>query len=605
VLWFGTHEGGISSYNLESKKITTYKHDVAIPSSLSSNRIRFLIEDSGQNIWIGTNGSGLDLLRKSDIPKGKFTHFEYDLADSTKLPSGKVNQILEDSNSNIWVATDRGLCSYIDSTSSFMRYQFDGQQYLAAALVEDDNGNLWISTSPGLIKFDPQKNTFRKYGKEDGVQSGEFSRYCVTKTRKGELAFGGERGFNIFYPDSIRDNMHEPEVYITGLKIFNKPVEIGGKDGILPIDISLLNEITLSHEQSVFTLDYKGINFTSPEKNSFAYRLEGLENEWNYVDNRRSSTYTNLDPGDYVFHVKAANNHDVWNEKGRSLRIHVLPPWWKTWWAMTLWVLLIVGSFSAYFFIRVWSLKAQRQKLKILVSQRTEELNRQSQELKKINEELKAYDQMVSHDLKGPIGNVNMLVGILMNDKTSKVSDENLQVMNQILKASKSAVELIDEILSFAAADKPETLEKEVDLKKQVNKAISAHSLTIESLEASVTIKDLNLHISGVSIKIYQLFYNLIGNALKFQDKTRKPDIRIYSRKLTDKMEIVVEDNGIGFDNTLAGDIFKPFIRNSQGIKYAGHGIGLGTCQRIVDYHGWTIRAESELGKGSKFIITM
>lgn len=241
------------------------------------------------------------------------------------------------------------------------------------------------------------------------------------------------------------------------------------------------------------------------------------------------------------------------------------------------------------------------EKLELLARVKTcLDLSRYIKEIKAKNEELKTYDRMVSHDLKGPIGNIVTLANFLKEDEHSNLSDECQVYLNQIINSSRSSQELIDGILSFASADEPADLEEEVDLKKIVEDAVSGHSMTIKAKNASVHVEDLPKLKKGISVKIYQLFYNLIGNALKFQLPENNPVITI---GVQGDSEIYVKDNGVGFDQSNASEIFKPLKRLNNHHKYDGHGIGLGTCKRIADFHGWDIRAESEVGKGSKFII--
>lgn len=243
------------------------------------------------------------------------------------------------------------------------------------------------------------------------------------------------------------------------------------------------------------------------------------------------------------------------------------------------------------------------EKLELLARVRTcLNLSQCIKEIKNKNEELKAYDRMVSHDLKGPIGHIYSLAGFLKNDTESKISAESKVFLNQIIKSSKSSQELIDGILSFASADQPNALEELVDIKKQVEEAVEAHSLVIKDKKAEIKIGELISVEKGISVKIYQLFYNLIGNALKFHQTGIPPEINIY---MSGNFEIVVQDNGIGFDQEHADEIFAPLKRIENDIQYEGYGIGLGTCKRIADFHGWKIRAEAEKGKGAKFIISI
>ncbi len=594
-VWIGTGGSGVLQYDLLTKKTVTFKSDAYDSLTLSNNDVHVVFEDSQENIWVGTWAAGLSLLKKNQIQDGVFTRFLHSTVDSTSLAGNKVNHVFEDSRKNIWIATVTGLSLYDASREAFKNFTIDNG--LASnnifAIAEDDQGFLWISTSLGLSKFDPVNETFDNFSQEDGLQPGTFSRHSVLKTKKGELVFGGTEGFNIFHPDEIFINRHKPNVYITGLKIFNQPVEIGDESSILSKDIASMDQLTLSYQHSVFTLDFIALNFTIPEKNSYAYKLEGFDEKWNFIGNKKSATYTNLDPGKYLFRVKAANNDGVWNEEGAVLKINIESAWWMSWWAISIWVLIFIGT--VLFVMAFLISKRQKKELSKLVEIRTAELTRK-------NDELKAYDHMVSHDLKSPISNISMLGQMLSDDENLKLSDSNKEVLSHIVETSNTSLKLINDILAFAASDKPEDMEVNVDLQLEMDKVLEAFAMKIKSLNGEVKLHDLPTIDKGVPIKIYQLFYNLIGNALKFVAPDRPPKITVY---MQNDQQLVVEDNGIGFDQKDADEIFKPLKRLYNKQNYQGHGIGLGTCKRVADFHGWKIHAESEIGKGTKFIITL
>ncbi len=205
-------------------------------------------------------------------------------------------------------------------------------------ILEDDHGNLWVSSHNGISKatidsiHGKLKLTFRNYTAQDGLQGKVFNRCAYFKSRTGEMYFGGLNGFNAFHPDSIKDNSCIPLVHITDFLLFNKPVIVGAKSSPLNKHISQTKKLVLNYDQSVFTFRFIALNYIFSEKNQYAYIMEGFEKDWNYVGNKREATYTNLDPGEYTFRVKASNNDGIWNEEGTSIKIIILPPWWKTWW---------------------------------------------------------------------------------------------------------------------------------------------------------------------------------------------------------------------------------------------------------------------------------
>jgi signal transduction histidine kinase len=262
-------------------------------------------------------------------------------------------------------------------------------------ILEDRHGNLWLSSNKGLSKFNPVTKTCRNYDVSDGLQDNIFKPNAWHQTAQGEMFFGGINGFNLFHPDSIRDNPFVPPVQITNLQIFNKPVTMG-KDALLQQPITETKEITFSSQQSVFTLEFAALNYTSPEKNQYAYQLEGFDPDWNNIGTRRTATYTNLDAGTYTFRVKGSNNDGVWNEEGTALIIHILPPWWKSWWFRTAAALLLAGMAIGYYKVRISTIERQNQKLERLVLKKTQQLQCANEELVTREEEITAQNEELS-----------------------------------------------------------------------------------------------------------------------------------------------------------------------------------------------------------------
>ena len=191
--------------------------------------------------------------------------------------------------------------------------------------LADENGHLWLSTDHGISRFDPGRGTFRNYDIADGLQSNEFHFIAAARARTGEMYFGGPNGFNVFHPDDVADNPHVPEIVLTDFQIFNQPVKISREGSPLKKPVTVAKAVELSHKETVFSFEFASLDYAAPEKNQFAYKMEGFDFDWNYVGTRRFATYTNLDPGSYVFHVKGSNNDGVWNEEGRSLAVVIHP----------------------------------------------------------------------------------------------------------------------------------------------------------------------------------------------------------------------------------------------------------------------------------------
>ncbi len=334
ILWVGTDGGGLNKFVIEDEIFTRYNHNPADPGSLGSNLTRAVYEDRWGKLWIATYGGGLDAF---DRETETFSHFRSNPNDPFSLSSDYVQCLYEDRSDNLWVGTGGGgLNKLIRETGRFVRYRMkEGlPNEVIYGILEDKNGNLWISTNKGLSRFDPRTETFKNYDTRDGLQSNEFNFGAYFKSRQGEMFFGGINGFNAFYPEQVKRNPYMPQIEITAFHLFNEPVSIGvGKPNVLQKSISLTDKVELSHQQNVISFEFVALSYTIPEKNQYAYKMEGFDKDWIYAGDRRFAHYTNLNPGKYVFRVKGSNNDGVWNEEGRSIRIVIHSPLWKRWWA--------------------------------------------------------------------------------------------------------------------------------------------------------------------------------------------------------------------------------------------------------------------------------
>ena len=351
---------------------------------LNTSKILCYHRDRQGIAWMG----GWTGLKRVDLKNRTFRHFQPDPSAPNSLSDVNVLCILEDSRGQIWVGTGLGLDRYDPVTGGFavttMKQGLPSNSI--QGLLEDGIGNLWIATARGLALWiggveDPDRPAFRIFDATDGLPGDEFKYGAAFKTRSGELLFGGQRGFVAFYPDRIRDNPIPPPVAITGFSIFNVPVQPGTKASPLKKTIWETDAVTLSYRQSVLTFEFSALNYILPQKNRYAYLLEGFEKNWNEVGIRRTATYTNLNPGRYVLRVKASNSDGVWNEEGVSLRLRITPPFWKTSW-FTLLCILAAGA-SVYGFIRVRTRAVERHNLQLRseVERRTAELQAKKDEI--------------------------------------------------------------------------------------------------------------------------------------------------------------------------------------------------------------------------------
>ncbi|RPI03654.1 MAG: PAS domain S-box protein [Ignavibacteriae bacterium] len=335
ALWIGTYGGGLNLYDRKNNRFTQYVTDPRNPNSLSDNFIWSICEDRNGMLWIGTSTGGLD---QFDREKNQFIHHRSDPNDPNSLSSNKVLCLHEDRSGVLWVGTTDGLNKFDREKNRFTRYrQAEGlPSNTIQSILEDDHGNLWIGTQEGLSKFSPGTKRMRNFKVSHGLQSNEFGVNACCKSQNGELYFGGIKGFNVFFPDSIKDHPYIPPIVVTDFQIFNKSVSAGKEINghvILDKSISETKEINLSYKENVFLFEFASLHFASPDDNQYAYMMEGFDQGWNYTDaGRRVATYTNLGSGEYIFRVKGSNSDGVWNEEGASIRVIITPPYWETFW---------------------------------------------------------------------------------------------------------------------------------------------------------------------------------------------------------------------------------------------------------------------------------
>ena len=350
TLWVGTHGGGLDRLERETGRFVHYRNDPADPGSLSNDFVRCVLEDAGGALWVGTQGGGLNRL---DRKTGRFTRWRAAPDDPSSLSSDYVFALHEDRAGNLWVGTYGGGLNRLDrATGRFARLTSrDGLSSDSVyGLLEDERGRLWISTNRGITELDPATGAIHAWGEADGLQSDEFNGGSFYRSARGEMFFGGIRGFNAFFPSEIVPRTDPAPVVLTGLLLANRPVPAGRTpDGrtLLPRFVGYADEVVLSHEDAVVSLEFAALHFAAPARLRYEYRLDGFDREWIPAPaDRRVATYTGLAPGSYLFRARAANPDGVWGEEEARLRVVVTPPFWGTWWFRTA-CFLALGGLSA------------------------------------------------------------------------------------------------------------------------------------------------------------------------------------------------------------------------------------------------------------------
>ncbi len=349
ILYLGTFKG-LAKFDVNTNLVTDYS--ISRSKYLSSHLIKFIFEDTESTIWIGTTHNGLNKLNPIT---GDIVQYLDNPQDQQAFWGKEATCMIEDKTGTFWIAGN-GLNKYNPEDDHFIHFtELDGlADNEIRGMLEDDEGFLWISTANGLSQFDPINKTFTNFYEKDGLQENEFSGACY-KLNDGRLAFGGRNGLNIFRSEDIEQNKIPPSIVISGFKIFEKPMDSLLKQG---------ESIKLKHNQNYFSFDFAALDFSNPEENKYAFKLENFHEDWVYPqEGNHTARYTNVDPGNYIFKVKAANSDGFWNEEGILIPVVIQPPFWKTNWFYGILVLIVIVLIFVYIKYRERKIKEQNQML--------------------------------------------------------------------------------------------------------------------------------------------------------------------------------------------------------------------------------------------------
>ncbi len=403
-IWFGTHYNGLTKFDRKTGVYSFFPHSESGPHSLSSAVTWVSYEDSQGRFWVGT-AYGLNLMNREN---NSFKRYLPDDKNPRSLANGSVLAIYEDSKKRLWFGTDMGLHLYHPETDDFTHY---GTRNGFAdpgirAITQDHQGNLWVGTNNGVVRFNPDTLAVKNYTRFNGALIGGITTGAVTFTRANEVVFGSRNGVYFFDVDQLESNQNQlaPAIAITDFRLFTEKVPVHGPHKLLDKVITQTSAITLNHTQSMISFSFAALNYRDTEKNLYAYKLEGFDNQWREVGNQRTALYTNLPAGSYRFRVKASNNDGIWNEEGRSLQLTVLPPPWKTWWAYTLYISVVIGLLLMF-------VRTQHQKVVVArnISRELEhKVTERTAELRNKNAELEgAYAQLEAISLSDPLTGLN------------------------------------------------------------------------------------------------------------------------------------------------------------------------------------------------------
>jgi signal transduction histidine kinase/ligand-binding sensor domain-containing protein/DNA-binding response OmpR family regulator len=602
-LWIGTNGEGLNVLKDGKviKKFTTrpragVDNELLLPLN---GYIRAIEEDAAGNIWIGSHGGGINVYNPQ---KEQWTTYTQ---SNSQLPSDKVQSLLHDSRGNMWVGTfGEGLSLYDKKNQTFITFaEKDGlQNSTVYQIIEDLNGLIWLSTNAGISSFDVTKRTFRNYTHHNGVQNNNFVRASGMRLSNGELVFGGIEGFNYFNPAKLTINSNVPVVLLTDLRVANKPV-VPGDGAPIKEHISAANEIRLAYKQN-FALSFVALNYTIPKQNHYAYMLEGFDKDWIYSGTTNTASYTNLDPGEYTFHVKAGNNDGIWSTKDTVIKIYVQPPFWRTAYAYLFYIIAIGGLllYSRYRGIT-------RIRKKFLLEQERQEVKR-AQELDRLK--IKFLTNL-SHDFRTPI---SLIMGPVDQLITEEKTDGRLEKLNMVRRNARRLLNLVNQLLDFRKME-----EHELTLHLSKGEFVSYVKEVTDSFRDFAERKHIHFHFRSEVARLEALFdhdkierilFNLLSNAFKFTLEDGSVIVELQGSGKPAEADqrwicIKVIDTGIGIPRDKQAQLFERFFQTSTtaAILNQGTGIGLSITKEFIKMHGGTIDVESEPGHGSTFTIEM
>ncbi|RZK38878.1 MAG: response regulator, partial [Pedobacter sp.] len=613
TIWIGTNGAGVNLMDRDNKVMVRYLKNPVLGNDKDfpgNNFIRFIEEDQAGNIWIGTYGSGISIFNPSTE--------QFTVLDKAKnnLPNNLTLSVLRDRQGNLWIGTfSGGLSLYDRQKNKFVNFseQAGLNNSTVYAIVEDEKGQIWVSTNKGISCFDRGTKRFTNYTTYNGVQNNNFVRGAGIKTAEGVIYFGGSDGFNYFNPKYFKKNRSLPSVLLTDLKIANISV-VPSADGAIQEQISIAKDIYLDFKQN-FTLNYVSVNYTSPEDNQYAYKLEGLDKDWIHVGSAKSVSYTNLDPGDYIFRVKANNNDGLRKSSETAINIHVRPPFWRSIYAYLFYFAAVIG---AILYMRHRGIeKLKRNFAQVQDKMRAEQLLEQ-QRIEA--EQLRALDKLkikfltnLSHEFRTPL---SLIIGPIDRLVDEQNEQQIAAPLLMIKRNTRRLLNLVNQILDFRKIEDQELKLNavETDIVAFVKEVLESFNDLSERKQVQLVFKSQFRYFKAAfdQDKIERVLFNLLSNAFKFTPTGGSISVELEKIVPADQQDgsvlvIKVADTGIGISETDRKQIFNRFFQvdGIAPILNQGSGIGLSIAQEFVKLHGGEISVRSEEGEGSVFSITI
>lgn len=600
ILWLGTFGKGLIRYDTSNDTFQVIGNDNYSNNFLSSNRIRTLLVDKKDNIWIGTQ-SGLNLINLNDFDNNNYQikHFFF---DNKVLSGDDILTLFQDKKNRIWVGTKaKGLYLYNGKTFKQVNISVGNSAITSIhSISEDSKNNLWLSSNYGIIKYNPSRNSMIIYDQKDGLVSNEFNDNAFLQLDLHKFYFGGPLGGSYFDSDRIAVNSYSPQVILTNFKIKNESVNVNADQDILEKSIAYTKSLTLSYDKANISINFAIPNFINSTNNQYAYRLVGLENNWTTTTNTEA-VYTIQKPGTYLFEVKGANNDGVWNKTPTTLEIKVEPAPWRSWWAFLFYFLLI----GAGFYGLIWIIKSKENLKQEL------ELEYMEGEINKENTLAKLqFFTNISHEFRTPL---TLILGPLQQILSNyNGTNEMYKKLLVIESSANHLLSLINRLMDFRKFENNQfTLESaEGNIVKFLNEIFLSFTEYAKDGNYTYTFStsDEEILVYYDRYKLERVFYNLISNAFRYTPKGGV--ISIHIKKEEKDIVIEVEDSGVGIAEENITKIFDLFFeipthKSAETNYNKGTGIGLSIAKNIVELHYGTIDVRNKETKGAVFKVTL
>ena len=605
--WLGLHEGGLLKLNQQLRKVSHYVNTNPY-QTISGRSVRKIIQDQNGKLWIGSLDAGIDVFNPQT---GEYYNVVNYYQGNSQISNNDIMSLLEDSKGNIWIGTNGGGVNlYLRDSQEFVHLsEKEGIiNNTIFSINEDSNGNIWLQTNRGITRLNYYSKSSlpvpssRNFDIKDGLPNTEFLFSTSHKADDGRLYFPSRYGVICFYPEELIENDLPPKIVITDIEINNKSYTNYFNDiGLQPRvkNANYLNSLELNHSMNRINIEFAALDYFNPSDNQYLAKLEGFDEDWVLLGSNSNVSYNNLSPGEYILLIKAGNSHNIWNEKGISLHIIINPPWWSTWWAYSLYVILSVVVLILF---RHQAIKRERVKNK----QRMERMQLEKQlELDKFKLD---FFTKITHEIRTPI---TLIMGPLEKMLQKNREDKEDQKYFKILKSNSDKLyHLTNELLDIRKIDEGKyTLHKTTDdLLPFLQEIISRFSSMVETKKINLTFESncKSIFWEFDLTAIDRIISNIISNAIKFTDYRGDIHISCNLKERKNKpgrIIIQIKDTGRGIARDDLNEIFKPFYqtRSTESHTIPGTGLGLALVKELCDLHNGKIKVKSKLGKGSTF----